>query len=802
MGCYPPGGRVLLLHLELAALVIFRVCTPKRSTCSSPAMKETATCSLLNCRQSIRIKQNAIVNTIPTCFVFSFDEGNMEKTCMQTRSFRKRRGDKDSKIKIKKGRNTSGDAEVTPRKQQDQAGTTAANVSRSTAGAPESNYPTGNVRGFGQFVIHLRESLTLANKIKVATVLEFPAAQIDAIEKDTTDGYVFTQFLREKGIITPTDISPLIDAVQKIGLHGIADNIKELFNIWMNRPSLFITTEFQGGLVYVPTGVLPVVTCCSKPYLIGKKERFLKDIKETYEAMYNGVQPVPYIRERLLCVNKVFIDSGIEYLKKQGSISKSDGTWEKLGSYNSIFTDPRLAGGMVYILLGEPGYGKSTLALQFAYDWCNRCPDSPLKNEEILIFLRLRYLKGGMPLVKAIKQFLLPSDSTLSEGDISGIIQDCKSVVIVFDGFDEYTSQGDTDDVMKILARQMLRNCKVVLTTRPSSTPPRLTHKTEQVRLTGFDDQARERYILKAVVDGNSEAATNILQRLQQSPVFADICQVSLFFVMFAHMTHERDMSVVFESVTSFFRYVVSSFNEHKQIRAGTTSATLKDVHTAENYKLYKFAFESLKEKDRILVWERETFVNLIGKPLYNELVEIGILVEENVVEIVDDPGTRAADHIQRRTDVSFYHKLICEWYAAHYVADSVSSFKDSNLPGFFEGIDPFDLQYVYRIACGLNPAAADKIIQYLHSIEGGDKFAILCILEQTGDMEKIKETIRQICFEGVIISSYDSLLLQRSTMQLLEIAARYEVCICLQKFFCCFLTLQSAYNLHSSAIG
>ncbi|KAJ8051142.1 NACHT, LRR and PYD domains-containing protein 2 [Holothuria leucospilota] len=605
-------------------------------------------------------------------------------------------------------------------------------------------------KGFGKFVIELKESLTSENKIEVATALGFPAALIERIQLDTTAGHAFTQLLQQRGIISPSDIAQLIDALETCKLHGIVQTVTESFNRNVGWQSPSTTSELQD-----------------------LTEQFLQDIKGTYEDMYSRVQPVSYIRER--CVNTLFIDSGIEYFNKEGRSKMGRGTWHKLDSYNSIFTDPRLANSMLYVLVGDPGYGKSTLALQYVYDWCNRCLDSPLKDVEMLIFLRLRYLKGGMPFVKAIKEFLLPSDSALDEDDISGIIQDCKSVVIVFDGFDEYAAQGDTDDVIQIIARKMLRKCKVILTTRPSSTPPRLAHKTEQVRLTGFDSQARERYILKAVVDGNSEAAAKILQRLQQSPVFADICQVALFFVMFAHMTHERDMSVVFESVTSFFRYVVSSFYEHKQIRAGTVSATVKDVHTSENQQLYKFAFESLRGKDRNLVWERETFLKLIGEPLYNELVEIGVLVEENVVEIVDDPGTSAGDHIQRRTHVSFHHKLICEWYAARYVADFVSRTGDGNLTAFFKGIDPVNLQYVYRIGCGLNPAAADKIIRYLHSIEGGDKFAILCILEQTGDMAKIKETIRQICFEKVMISGYDSLLLQRSTMQLLEIAARYE---------------------------
>ncbi|KAJ8019363.1 hypothetical protein HOLleu_42083 [Holothuria leucospilota] len=66
------------------------------------------------------------------------------------------------------------------------------------------------------------------------------------------------------------------------------------------------------------------------------------------------------------------------------------------------------------------------------------------------------------------------------------------------------------------------------------------------------------------------------------------------------------------------------------------------------------------------------------------------------------------------------------------------------------------------------------------------------------GDIDEIKEAIRQMCSEGVIISGYDSLLLQRSSMQLLEIAAKnsgyiilffpssYIFAVCIR----CFLTI------------
>ncbi|KAJ8051176.1 NACHT, LRR and PYD domains-containing protein 10 [Holothuria leucospilota] len=636
--------------------------------------------------------------------------------------------------------------------------------------------------GFGRFLVEVASLLTLANVRNLTTLLQYRPAEIDAIERDTNPSSKFLMSLIEKGIIGETNISKLLDSLRSIDLHGVAEDVKASFtrNISdsLSRPVITLNEKGQG--------------------LTSKKNQFLKEIKETYEDIYNGVLPIPYLRERLMCVDNVFIDSGLEYFKEHKG-NKGKGTWQKLNSYNSILIDPRFLHAMVFLIKGEPGYGKSILALQYVYDWCKRSVLSPLKDVEMLLFLRLRYLKGFESIFCAIKHLLLPCDTKLSENDISDVIRSCKSVVIIFDGFDEYSdSENSNSDVLKIIERRTLRECKVILTTRHSSTSLKLTSKTVRVRLNGFANEARERYVLKAVVEGSFCASAQILQLLQRNPALADICQVPLFFVMFAHMTHEKNMTVVLNSVTSFFRYVVSCFYEHIDIKTGASfCASAMARSETEHYQLSKIAFESLRAKKHNLIWEKDKLVELIGELMYKKLVEIGILVEQNVLRIVDDPGTSAADHIQRRTDVSFYHKLFCEWYAAHYVARSVADLEGGYLHTFLEDMDPSDLQYVYRIACGLNPVAAEKIIQYLQSIEGGDKFAVLCILEQTGEVDKIKEPIRDMCFEGVIISGHDSLLLQRSSMQLLEIAARSQIPI---EYVCILNCLQSV-DLSSQAV-
>ncbi|PIK53286.1 hypothetical protein BSL78_09814 [Apostichopus japonicus] len=81
-----------------------------------------------------------------------------------------------------------------------------------------------------------------------------------------------------------------------------------------------------------------------------------------------------------------------------------------------------------------------------------------------------------------------------------------------------------------------------------------------------------------------------------------------------------------------------------------------------------------------------------------------------------------------------------------------------------------------FKFACGLDPDAGKKLINHLKSLPGGDTFAILCILEQTGDVNEIMDSVKDLCSRDVKIKRGDSALLQRSTTQLLEIASKNDI--------------------------
>ncbi|XP_071851409.1 uncharacterized protein [Apostichopus japonicus] len=508
-----------------------------------------------------------------------------------------------------------------------------------------------------------------------------------------------------------------------------------------------------------------------------KKQILIKALKKRYEIHYNGIKPIPYIQERLYCVDNVFVESGVNASIGGAASYDKDIQWERLESYKNIFNDPRMRSNR-RIIEGEPGYGKSTLTLQLAYDWCNGVPDSPLYDVEILILLKLRQMGNVTSIYKAIKLYLIPDERRIKIRDIREIIDSCRSVAFQLDGYDEYPEKDKENDVGRIMKLQMFPESDVTLTTRylPKEY---VKSNTNRFKLTGFDDAARDEYIRKAVCGNDEQAVAKVKKGLKENVILDDLCQVPLLFSMFSHMTHEREDFQKFKSVTDFFRYMMGCFHHHTRNKAEEYNVErYATMFEANHEELSKVAFEGLSKENQQIVWEKVSLSKRLGEDFYNHHIRVGILVEEEVFVLTDadTPGK----NIKTKTEVSFYHKIFCEWFASFHVTGIAAGVKDpAELEPSLGKMDPFDLQYVFRFACGLNSGAGSNIIEYLKSKKGGDKFAILCILEQCGKFDGIMETVKELCSKRLPISRDDTKLLQRSTIQLLQIASSHDIPIC-----------------------
>ncbi|PIK46266.1 hypothetical protein BSL78_16873 [Apostichopus japonicus] len=433
-------------------------------------------------------------------------------------------------------------------------------------------------------------------------------------------------------------------------------------------------------------------------FQIDDTERFIQESKTSYAVLYDAVQPIPYIKDRLFCVNRIYVEGGMEKLDDMKTLNLN---WKPVESHNEILKQ---------------------------YYW-------------------------------------MATMNTLT-----------KKVLIQISH--------------KFLVKICFKMQSFLLTTRSFCLPKNIAPQAHRLRLTGFNDSARDQYIYKAVAGNDRESAEVIKRKLQQNPVLGDLCQVPLFFVMFAHMTHESKELQTFKSVTSFFRYMISCFHSHSRNKIKDVNIQRKNEELERRHnELNKVAFEALSGDKQDIQWGSEILQKRLGEDFYDLYNHIGILVEEEVLENVP----QSVVHMQYTKKVRFYHKLFCEWYAAHYIASVLSETNNisnsereyEDMDKLLSNMDPFDLQYVYRFACGLNKSASDKIIRYLQESVKDQRFAALCFLEQVEQTDDITDAIKQMVSKPVKISADDSNLLQRSTLQILEFATKMQVpisCVHLNK--------------------
>ncbi|PIK58841.1 hypothetical protein BSL78_04243 [Apostichopus japonicus] len=269
-----------------------------------------------------------------------------------------------------------------------------------------------------------------------------------------------------------------------------------------------------------------------------------------------------------------------------------------------------------------------------------------------------------------------------------------------------------------------------------------------------------------------------------------------MFCVLFAHVANDQRGVIEFSSVTSFFKYVIDCFYSHMWRKDHN-----EPIHQSirEYSKLNRLAFDGLTGNAQNIAWPKHTFIDTVGKDCYEELSYIGILIVEKTNEIINEPEEYDIHHNKQNEFVRFYHKIFAEWYAARYLSSYAGRFWPFWLKHKLNKINAVDLQFVFRFACGLNKKASSRIIKYLKSVEGGASFASLCLFEQPDNPEEVVETVKGLCSDGMIIRSSESRLLQRSNIQLLEIASRKKIEVpCLQLDHCFKLAQQNGIALES----
>ncbi|KAJ8048159.1 NLR family CARD domain-containing protein 4 [Holothuria leucospilota] len=635
--------------------------------------------------------------------------------------------------------------------------------------------PGDDPTGYGQFCVVLQSLLNRSQSETLATWFGYPPAKIDSIKISDNPSTVLVQLMDARGEISPTDISRLINALEShtISLHGVARKIKEAFSRSPSNDSL--TTSTYGAH--------------------DKIVLLVKQLKSVYRNLCAKIRPVPFRHEKFN-IAQIFVESELQFIQR-GTVQQT------LTSYTEIFTNEKCVSKR-RIITGDPGFGKSTLALQIANDWVKGDDESSMKHVQILILLRLRELNNLSSFYTAIKALLLPRDTTLTEHDLRCILSRSARVVIILDGYDEFPEKGQSrSDIESIIRGQMFLDFEVILLTRTSCQPLDVSHDTILIRMTGFNNASRDAYIQKVVAYGETENADKI-RKFVSEKLAVDLYKVPLLFAMISHMADKMDKFRNMKSIADFFRHAVECFRVHGQIKEmGDSRGRYVQLHE-DHSALEKTAFESLTTMK--FCWRRESLRQKIGGDLYDKYVQTGILIEEDVYNF---------DDIGYRRETRFCHKMFMEWFAAqHVVREATRNETDCEL--WFESLgengklqtpteqkihilknlNPRHVEYMFRFACGLNVDAGRKVI--LHLVLTGHPWQTLLmfITEWGGSLDSVLDILPIIGKNSIVLNGDDCVPFQERTIECLNLLSKRKV------IPLAMLELQNCLDLSSLSTG